>query len=52
MKLKKCPNCDNGFVMELDGDGYGSEVICSICNGTGKIDEDNLQDPDPDKERT
>ena len=46
--MMECPYClGTGFVMELDGDGYGGEVECIECNGTGRI-----YDPDsPDKER-
>ena len=38
-KMKKCPHCDNGFVLDLEWDGYRSETICPVCLGTGKIEE-------------
>lgn len=31
---KQCPEClGSGFIECLDGDGYGSEVLCDNCNG-------------------
>jgi hypothetical protein len=37
-----CPECLGiGFIECLDGDGYGSEVLCDNCNGLGYIEEKN-----------
>ena len=41
---KPCPYCESGWVEDLDGDGYFSQVICDICNGLGYVET-------PDSER-
>ena len=42
-----CPHCNGrGFVFVLDGDGYGGDVTCEDCNGTGKVEDPHPQHPD------
>lgn len=42
---RQCRECNGcGFIYDMDGDGYASEVVCQNCMGFGWID-------DPDAER-
>ena len=38
--FKECSECLGRGVIEcLDGDGYGSEVVCESCNGLGYVED-------------
>lgn len=38
VKYVSCPECrGRGVVPDRDGDGYGSEVTCRDCEGSGEV---------------